>query len=396
MKTNRTAIRQKTDEYKEELLDFLKQLVQTPSINGKDSEEKISSLVAEEAGRLGLPYRSIALDQERPNVFVGEDFGGKSGLLFVAHLDTVPGGDESKWKHKPFGAEIEDRKLFGRGAIDCKAGIALSIYALRILKDLGRLGLAKFAGVVDEESGADSKLGARYLLDNGLNAKASIYTYSGVETVTIGHRGGVRLWIEVAGEAVHTGSLRWQKKEKGANAIEALSQFIGLLKDVKMEGKNPSFPGFGFVATPTLIEGGNGESIVPDKGKVLIDARLLPNQDNNEYIEKVRQLAKRLETNKIKFSVSIKNNIQGVVISPKEKIVRILDGLDKEVMGIKPEIRGCGPWNEGYMFIAKGIPTICGFGAVGDGAHSTDEYVEIGSLPQILEIYVRAALELAS
>ncbi|MBI4130284.1 M20 family metallopeptidase, partial [Candidatus Roizmanbacteria bacterium] len=160
--------------YEQDLVDFIKELVRTPSVNGTHTEKAITTLIAERARTLGLPHELIALDAERPNVFVGTNFSRKSGLLFVAHLDTVPVGDEKKWKYTPFAAEIEDGKLFGRGAIDCKAGIALSIYALKILRDIGKPELAKFAGVVDEESGADSKLGARYLLDNGLNAQAAI------------------------------------------------------------------------------------------------------------------------------------------------------------------------------------------------------------------------------
>lgn len=389
-------IRELTIAYKKDLVDFLKKLVKTPSVNGKDNEKEIANLIAKKAKQLNLPQKLIALDKDRPNIYVGENFDKKTGLLFIAHLDTVPTGDEKKWKHAPFGAKVENGKLYGRGAIDCKAGIALSIYTLKILSDLKRSKVAKFAGVVDEESGADSKLGARFLLEKGLNAKAAIYTYPGVETITIGHRGGVRLWIEATGEAVHTGSKSWQDKQKGANAIEAISQLIRLLPNIKMEGHHPAFPGYGFVITPTLIEGGSGESIVPDKARVLVDARLLPNNDNNKYIKSVMRLTKKLESEKVKFNVTIKNNVPAVVISPKEKIVKILRSLDQDVMGIKPEVRGCGPWNEGYMFIGKGIPTVCGFGAEGDGVHSADEHLKLETLPKVLEMYVRAAINLSS
>jgi acetylornithine deacetylase/succinyl-diaminopimelate desuccinylase-like protein len=389
-----SRVRELAQTYNQPLIDFCRELVRTPSVNGKDFEITISDLVSARAKELGLPQELIALDRDRPNVFVGTNFDKKAGLLFVAHLDTVPTGDEGKWEHKPFGAEIEDRKLYGRGAIDCKAGIALSIYALKILHDLGRPDAAKFAGVVDEESGADSKLGARYLLDRGLNAQAAIYTYSGIETVAIGHRGLVRLWIEAQGEAVHTGSKSWQDGTKGANAIEALAKFIDGLSDISMEGTHEAFPGYTFKHTPTIVQGGSGESIVPDSAKVLIDARLLPNHDNEVYIQAIRDLTEKLGGGKVKLSVQVKTNIPGVAISQDEKIVQILKKLDEEVMGIKPEVRGSGPASEGYMFVKAGIPTVCGFGAEGDGVHAVDEYLKLDSLPKILEMYVRAAIEL--
>jgi len=376
------------------LVDFCQELVRTPSVNGRDPEITISNLVAAKARELGLPQEIVALDKNRPNVFVGTNFNKKSGLLFVAHLDTVPTGEEGKWKHNPFSAEIEEGKLYGRGAIDCKAGIALSIYALKILYDLGQPDAAKFAGVVDEESGADSKLGARYLLDKGLNARAAIYTYPGIETVTIGHRGLVRLWVEVQGEAAHTGSRSWQDGTKGANAIEALAKFIIGLSDISMEGSHKAFPGYTFKHTPTIVQGGSGESIVPDSAKVLIDARLLPNHDNEAYIQAIRDLTGKLGRGKVRFEVQVKTNIPGVAISQDEKIVQILKKLDEELMGVRPEIRGSGPASEGYMFVKAGIPTVCGFGAEGDGVHAVDEYLKLDSLPKILEMYVRAAIEL--
>lgn len=393
---NKTQIKNKTLKYSKELIKFLQQLIKIKSVNGEDFEEKVAKKVINQAKRLGLPAKLIPKNKKRPNVYIGDfsRFSSNKELLFIAHLDTVPAGDVSKWKHHPFSGIIEKGKLYGRGAIDCKAGIALSLYTLKILKELGFPNIAKFIGVVDEESGANSDLGARHLLEKGLKAKSAIYTYPGVDTVTIGHRGLVRLWVEVYGEAAHSGSKSWQERTKGANAISALTEFLAKLSKFKMKGKHDAFPNYNFVQTPTLIEGGSGESIVPDKARVLIDVRLLPNQNNEEYINKIKQLAKEVENKKIKTKIKVKTNIPGVVISKNEEIVKILTALDKEVMGITPQVRSAGPASEGYMFIEKGIPTICGFGAVGDNTHSANEYVEINPLPKILEMYIRAAIDL--
>jgi len=258
-KYQQEKLRELIANYKQEIIEFLQILIKTPSVNGVDKEKEISALIIKKAKELGLPCELKALEEDRPNVFIGDNFDKKEGLLLIAHLDTVPAGDENNWEHPPFSAEIEGDKLFGRGAGDCKAGIALSLYALRILQDLGKLNLAKFVGVVDEERGADSKLGARFLLDEGLNGKAAIYTYPSIPTteiLAIGHRGLVRLWVEVTGEQAHTGSQRWQDGTKGANAIEALAKFINSLSEVTMEGTHKDFPGYGFKQTVTLIEGG--------------------------------------------------------------------------------------------------------------------------------------------
>lgn len=77
----------------------------------------------------------------------------------------------------------------------------------------------QLACVVDEESGACSSIGVRYLLNKKfISGCGAIYTYPGTN-VTIGHRGLLRLAIDVKGENVHTGSVEWNTKSKGANAV---------------------------------------------------------------------------------------------------------------------------------------------------------------------------------
>lgn len=344
-----------------------------------------------EADKLGLPSKIISKDKNHPNIFVGKNFNKKTGLLLIAHVDTAGIGDESRWTHEPFGGTIENDKLYGRGAIDNKAGIALALYTLKILKDQGKLHLAKFVGVSDEEKGADSIYGARYLLDKGLNAKAAIYTYSGNDVVTIGHRGQVKLWISVTGESAHSGSQGWQEGIKGASAIEALNKFLTKISTYELKGTHTAFDFYKFKQTVLQIEGGSTTALVPDKARALIDARLLPNHSNEEYIEYIKKVAQEFETEKIKFTIEVQTNLPAAFINKNEKIVKILHKLSTKILENNPEVRGCGPANEGYMFISAGIPTICGFGVNGEGMHSSDEYLELDSIPKTLEIYLKAS-----
>jgi acetylornithine deacetylase/succinyl-diaminopimelate desuccinylase-like protein len=380
--------------YNKHITDFIKKLISVPSVNGVDSEIEIINLIASEAKKLNLPFKIIQKDKNHPNIFIGNNFNEKTGLLLIAHVDTAGVGNIDKWKHNPFEGKIIGDKLYGRGAIDNKAGIALSLYTLKTLMDLGKLDLAKFVGVSDEEKGADSIFGARYLLDMGLNAKSAIYTYSGNDTITIGHRGQVKLWINVTGESAHSGSRGWQDGTKGANAIVALNSFLQEIKRIDLKGPHHAFPNYFFKQTIVFIEGGSTSGMVPDKARALVDARLLPNHSNLKYINLIRKLAKQFETEKIKFKIETQTNLPAAFIKNEEKIVEILRSLTTEILKKTPEIRGCGPANEGYMFINAGIPTICGFGVDGDGAHASDEYLIIKSIPKILDIYVKTALNL--
>src|SRR4029453_5297469 len=98
------------------------------------------------------------------------------------------------------------------------------------------------AGVVDEESGACSPLGVRYLLDSGvLQARGAIYTYTS-DIVCIGHRGLVRLELSARGQSVHAGVVEWHRRSQGANAVMALADLLLRLESVKIPSEPP--PGF--------------------------------------------------------------------------------------------------------------------------------------------------------
>lgn len=382
------------DSYLKDCAKFLQKLVQTPSVNGRDSEAAVVRLIVAEAEKLKLPHKILEKQKGRPNIFVGERFSSNKEVLFVAHLDTVPEGDRKAWKHPPFSGKIVQGKLFGRGAFDCKGGIATSLYALKALYDAGNKS-AKFIGVADEESGADSEFGLKYVLSKGLRAKGAVYTYGsgkGKNSITIGHRGVIRLWITCEGEAAHSGSLEWQKGERGKSAIAGIMEFLERLQDFKMPGENKYFPGYDFVLTPTLISGGAGESIVPAEAKVLIDIRTLPEHDNKEIIKKIQKIAKELSAKKRRYSVEIKNNIPAALTAPDSDFVKRTLAVTAEVYGMhNPSLKGSGPANEGYVLIEHGIPTVVGFGPQGDGFHSKDEYVEVASLEKSIRFLAHLA-----
>ncbi len=385
--------------YKKDCLSFFQKLIQTPSVNGRENEKEIVSLIEKESKFLNLPYKIFEKEKDRPNIFVGENFSSDKDLLLVAHTDTVPEGDKEKWDTPPFSGEIINGKIYGRGALDCKGGIALSLYTLKALKDINKLHSAKFIGGVDEESGADSEFGIKYLLEQGLKAKGAVYTYGSQkrkkEFLTIGHRGAVRLWIICRGESAHSGSKEWQDRTKGENAIDGINELLNQLKNISFSGESKYFPSYGFVLTPTMISGGIGESIVPSEAKVLLDIRTLPKHNNEEIIKKIREITKKLENKRRFYEMKIKNNVSGALTDPQSDIVKKVVSLMGKIYQAKnPILKGSGPYNEAYMFIKAGIPTIIGFGPEGDGFHSINEYAEIDSMEKSFDFLTNLALKI--
>ena len=391
---NKVNLNEAASAYKAGVLSFLQDLVRLPSVNGRDSETAVALRIAEEAERLGLAAELVACDPERSNVVVtvGE---GACGFALIGHMDTVAAGDESEWSDPPFGAVIRDGRLLGRGTADNKAGIACGLYTLALLRDQQMLDLSQnkiiLAGVVDEESGASSDLGVRYLLDNGyLQAKGAIYTYAS-DIVCIGHRGLLRLLLTARGQAAHTGSREWSRKEAGVNAVTGLAAVLLTLEDIALPAPDhPAFAGFSCTVTPgTLFSGGEFESMVPAAAEALVDIRLMPGQSAADVLGAVQEVidvecARRAG---LTVTMRIKNSLPGAAIPEDHPLASIAQAETLRWTGHTWPVAGAGPANEGYMLIEAGIPTLCGFGPTGGNAHAADEWVEIDSLGSTIGMY---------
>jgi acetylornithine deacetylase/succinyl-diaminopimelate desuccinylase-like protein len=335
----------------------------------------------------------------RPNVLASLG-RGESGILFVGHMDTVSVGDVTQWSYEPFGATIHEGRLYGRGACDNKAGIAIAITLMGILKEWepDLEGRVLLCCVPDEETGATGRIGIKPLLRDGyLVVDQAIYTYPGLDLLCIGHRGLVRIQIQAQGEATHTGGEDWESGRAGANSVTALAELLLSLEGWRPAFEpHPAFPGRRPVVTPgTLIQGGEMESMVPARAQAMIDMRTLPGQVAGELLDEIRSLAGEVQQRRrgIHFELEKLIDIPAVFIPADTPIVNALARWTERLAGKRPEIAGAGPANEGYLLISAGIPTICGFGPPGGNAHAADEYVEVEGLLQTAKIYAAAVLD---
>lgn len=396
-------LRETLSQLQPDLIDFCQRLIQTPSVNGVDDEVHIARVIKAEAERLGLPVYLTGENAQRPNVVVSTSDDGETGLLLVGHLDTVPAGDPALWSHPPFGGEIADGKLYGRGAIDTKGGIAAALYALAALQahpDALPNGRTQFIGVPDEETGATGTLGIKYLNARGLLAAAgAIYAYSGSEIV-LGHRGLVRYRVRCTGQAIHTGAHEWQEGTAGANAVTGMARFLLELESLPFAySKTPYFERFKTLITPgTVINGGVSINIVPDQCEALVDVRTLPEQDSETLEALFQSLIEQIEAEqpRLKFELERINDIPAACSDENALLFTSLADVVMRVRGTMPEKTVAGQANEGYLLIGHGIPTVCGFGVIGENAHAVDEYVEVASLVETALIFALVARQLSA
>lgn len=388
-----------------DIVAFCTHLLQTPSVNGVNDEFELASSIATQARKLGLHVQLVGENPRRPNVIVSTHETGETGLLLIGHLDTVPPGDDSQWTFPPFSGHVSGDKIYGRGAVDTKGGMAAALYALAALKQLPEALLAgrvQLICVPDEESGATGTLGIKYLHEeNLLRCLGAIYAYSG-DQITLGHRGLLRYRIVCEGEAIHTGALEWQEEQAGANAVLGLSH---LLLELYASGadlpysETPYFEQYKTVITPgTVIHGGVSVNIVPDRCEALVDIRLTPEYDleriDTILYKLIRQIIRDWDE-KIAFDVQLLNYAPAAISDENAPIFGILEKATRQVKGITPERVVAGPANEGYLLIERGIPTVCGFGPSGANAHAVDEYVEIKSLTDAALIFALTASDLS-
>ncbi len=381
--------------YETDMVSFLQNLVRRRSVNGVDTEAAVSDCAAEQARLLGFDAQQIAKDPQHPNVLISWG-DGPDVFALIAHLDTVAAGDESQWSHPPFSAQIDAGRIYGRGTADNKAGLVCGLYTLALLRDLDLLDptrhCALVAGVVDEEAGASSHLGVRYLLDQDhlAGTKGAIYTYTS-DIVCVGHRGLLRLVIDAYGQAVHTGSSEWARGETGVNAVTGLADVLLHLETVTLPAQpHPAFDHLTLTITPgTIIEGGTFESMVPAHARAMIDVRLLPGQSADDILHQVNTICQKVANKRpgLRFDLTVKNNLPAAAIPINHPLTQTAQAYTRAVTGDPWPIRGAGPANEGYMLIEADIPTLCGFGPTGGGAHASDEWVEIASLPRTLAMY---------
>jgi acetylornithine deacetylase len=215
------------------LIDDLRALIRIPSITG--SEERVAAWSAEALRDAGMRVEVLrpepAVIREDP-AWPGEEMPrtslpvviGRAGatdvprLILSGHLDVVPPGDPASWTADPWGAEVRDGRLYGRGACDMKGGVAAILGAVRALQasgDLDRLdGELMVVLVPSEEDGGQGTLAA---IRAGATGDLAIITEPSNLDVVVAHAGAITFRLTVPGRAAHA-----SQRREGVSALDKL------------------------------------------------------------------------------------------------------------------------------------------------------------------------------
>ncbi len=352
-------------------------LVRIPSVNpdgdpGTDrtGEQACAEFIADFLRSHGAEAALHEVHPGRPNVvarFAAD--GGKPRLLFAPHTDTV---SVAGMTIDPFGGEIREGRLYGRGASDTKGPMAAMLWALHECRDLlpHLTHEVWFAGLMGEEAGQDGAkaLAAREKFD---------FVVVGEPTsldVVFKHKVDMTARIVAKGRAAHSSC-----PERGENAITKLATgLLSLDKALTAFFNKISDP---VLAHPTFsigtIRGGTKFNIVPDHAEAVIDLRLLPSQwkdsDAREVFEVMRAACPGLTIEKIAGSEALDTDPGHPLIA---KLVEV---------GGKPA--GAAWFCDAAIFSSAGTPAVAaGPGSIAQ-AHTEDEFIEVAALEQGVEFF---------
>ena len=361
-----------------ELTALLQELVRRPSENPPGGEEAVARFLVERCRELGLDAQLDDVAPGRPNVYVGP--AGQPGILFLGHTDTVPAGEG--WTHAPFGGELVEGRVIGRGAADMKAGLAAAVIAMAALNRCGLDRPVALAAVIDEE---ETGAGIKALLERpGFGAAAAIVCEPTDLQTIIACRGNCYVEIEVTGRSAHAGSLH-----EGRNAIYGATRVVDAIRGLHEQLGSRRHPllGAGSWSVGT-IHGGTGTAMIPDRCRISVDRRLLPDETGEDAHAQVAAAVAALDLDELGVRTELLMEIPSFELAPDHDLVQGV--LRASVDAGAPEQPVAG-WSAacdgGYLMRYAGIPTVVlGPGSVVEQAHRPDEAIAVAEV----EIAARA------
>ena len=303
------------DEWLKILTDFIQIPSENPPGDTTDIAEYLTGLFEEQ----GISYEVIAPQEEMPNVvghFETDDSDDAPHLVYNGHLDTLHTGDRDRWNRNPFSGDVEDGKIFGRGAADMYGGMIASLASFFYLSENRDLfqGKVTFTAVSDEETGG--KWGAKYLVENypQYHGDALISGEpSANNIIRFGERGTCWTEIRVKGEGAAASYVG------GINAIETICDYLNevrrlpkvsdlvhipdnveqTIRDSKQKfdeswGEGATDRVLHVTSSTGVINGGKigAVNVTPEHASARVDIRLPVGTSHEEVLDHLRELAK--------------------------------------------------------------------------------------------------------
>ena len=252
---------------KHELIAFAAEMIRLPSVTG--AEGPVAERIQEEMRR--LDYDEVWID--RLGNVVGRIGNGPCVLFMDSHMDTVDVIDAQAWKQDPYGGNVVEGKLYGRGAVDMKGPLAAAVYAGAIAKQLGLLeGKTLYISASVMEEDYDGQAVRCLLEEHHISPDAVVICEATELQIGCGHRGRALIEVTVYGKSCH-GS----RPELGVNPVYSLERVIRRINQLSQN--LPGGPEGGSVAITGISCVTASANSVPQSASLVLDRRLSIRED---------------------------------------------------------------------------------------------------------------------
>jgi acetylornithine deacetylase len=411
----KSEIRNYMETNKAEFFKTIQELVQIETVVGNEAAGQ--AFMRERFSEIGLEMHEVVPDYEKLSqheAFVdsGIPFEGRKNLVGIhrgsgngrsltlhGHIDVVSPGALSNWTVDPWGGEIKDGKLYGRGAADMKSGLLANWFALKALIDLGYdlKGDVQLHCVIEEEAGGGG--GALACMEAGFLTDGYISTEPHNFNMTISHAGVMYFKVMVEGKTAHAGLAH-----HGVNAIVKMNKIIAALDELNAyRAENVRFDlyeagsGQSVHLNIGVMQAGDWASTVP--GDAVLECRIgfIPGEtraDIRKLVEDTVQAAVAddpwFQAHPVEvewFSWSTEAWYQ----DPAHTLVTSFKAVAEDVMGREVPTIGRAAGNDARFTQYYDRAGIC-FGPIGHHMHGPDEHVELDSVLEVANVYANYIL----
>jgi succinyl-diaminopimelate desuccinylase len=386
--------------YQNQMMSFCQRLVQTPSLPGEEGE--VAALVSAEMELLG--YDEVRTDAWGNVVGLLRGEGAGRSAMFNGHMDHVDPGNHDEWPFPPYGGEIHDGRLWGRGVADMKGPLAAMIYAIGVLakEGLRPSGDLYLAAVVQEEVGG---LGTTKLAET-VRPDMAVVGEATANQLALGHRGRIELVVRVNGRSVHA-----SVPEQGANPHAVLARLVQGLETLDL-ADDETF-GRSTVAPTLYLTDQQSSNVIPGEARLHLDWRNVPGETPEDVLGQLQPLLDtavaavegcqgelEVQTHDLRTYTGLTRAFPAVFpsygLAAEHPLVRAGQDILGRALSRPAELIIWRFATDGGHLMQAGVPTI-GFGpAEAAELHTVGESVPVEMLKEGLLGYTALALELGS
>lgn len=315
--------------------------------------------------------------------------GNTKSFGFNGHTDVVPIGDEADWSMPPFGAEIKDGIMYGRGTTDMKSGVAAFVAAaVDFVKDTPPDGSIVLAITGDEEGDALDGTTALldYMAENGermdvcLVGEPTCPETMG-DMIKIGRRGSMNAHFKVTGKQGHAAY-----PHRANNPLPAMVRLMDRLASHELDQGSDHFDP-STLAVVTVDTGNKATNVIPAQCRGAVNIRFNDHHSGASLSDWLRGEADKI-AEEFGLQVDVEIKISGEsFITPPGALSDLVAGAVEAETGVQPELSTTGGTSDA-RFVKAHCPVV-EFGLVGQSMHQVDEHVRVEHIEQLKSIYAR-------